>query len=193
MNLLAFAPPQFDAASFVPAPGTGLRIVPFRAWHARHLNVQAAQRAEMELFDESALAALQDLESFTAMDGPLPFACAGLIPHEGWKLGRCTAWAILGEKLGAHRLLYITRAIRARLAVHPARRIEMTVDCSFASGLAWALRLGFTGEGLLEGYGPIDGRNHFLFSRAGGNAPAALFQPDDARVGVAACGGGPNK
>lgn len=159
------------------------RLVKFEAWHATALAVQPAQQGDAAAIAPEDLREVESEQSMTAFDEAGPFACAGLIAVPGWHGQRMLAWALLGRRLGAARLLFITRAILRALEACPARRIEMTVDSGFPAGILWAARLGFTAEGRMRGYGP-DGRDHYLFARI--SSAAALPRADADRVGVAA-------
>lgn len=93
------------------------------------------------------------------MEDGQPLVCAGLV--EVWH-GRAYAWALLGRCAGP-RMLAITRAIRARLASAPFRRIEMAVDAGFEAGCRWPALLGFERESLARAYLP-NGRDALIFA-----------------------------
>lgn len=86
--------------------------------------------------------------------------CGGII--ELWE-NRAQAWTILSlHALGRFR--HVHRMVRAVLDDAPWRRIEMDVDAGHEAGVAWAVRLGFSCEGLRRQY-TVDGRDVFLFAR----------------------------
>ena len=112
-------------------------IVPFAAEHFRQIEVQKAQRAWIE-HNAPALAAGPGQAHTVLIDGR-PVACGGVI--ELWP-GRGYAWALLADDSGPH-MHRITRTVRQFLDRAPWRRVEMTVEAGFESGLRWARLLGF--------------------------------------------------
>jgi hypothetical protein len=43
-------------------------------------------------------------------------------------------------------------------------RLQMSVDCTFETGIRWAKHMGFKEEGVMEAY-DSQGRDHFLFAK----------------------------
>ena len=87
---------------------------------------------------------------FTAFDGTLVIACAGIV--NCWR-GRAQVWSLMSEHLPKYRKA-IHKAVSRYLAAHPIRRLELTLDPEFSRAVAWAKRLGFTYESTMPAYGP---------------------------------------
>lgn len=135
-------------------------IVPFAAEHFRQIEVQKAQRAWIE-HNAPALAAGPHLDHAAARHRPS-------VDQHGVRLarpGRGYAWALLADDSGPH-MHRITRAVRQFLDRAPWRRVEMTVEAGFESGLRWARLLGFECETPrpMRGFAP-HGADCYLFSR----------------------------
>jgi hypothetical protein len=142
-----------------------MKILPFTAAHGRAIHLQHRQRESRTDLDQfETLRALEQEQSFTLMDGGEIVACAGLIDFPGWNGQRKFAWALIAPNPGCRRMLVLTRAIKQFLEKCSIRRIETTVDCDFAGGVIWAVRLGFHCEGRMRMFGR-DRRDHFLFAR----------------------------
>lgn len=106
-----------------------------------------------------------ELSGVAKLDGRV-VAAAGIFPE--WQ-GRGRAWILAdmgGDGLPLRVWVLLRREIRATLKRAEAcgyRRIDATVDASFAGGIAFAESLGFVVEGYAEQYGP-DGRDHLFYA-----------------------------
>lgn len=133
-----------------------IELIPLQSHHMRLLRPQDAQAHEVTPQQLNVPIG----QSWTAIADGLPMCCGGLIPI--WE-GRAYAWALLDRDAGPH-LMSLTRAIRSLLDQSGWRRIEMTVDASFAEGERWARLLGFRRECLAAKFLP-DGRDAWVYVR----------------------------
>lgn len=76
-------------------------------------------------------------------------------------------WAILSDDIKKHPFAF-HRSIRAMLAwvikERDLQRVQFTVKHGFVGGCKWAESLGFTQEGVMQGYGP-GGTDYWLYGR----------------------------
>lgn len=131
-----------------------MMIVPFESDHVQMMDVQAAQRGEIDF------SRLDRKEAWTAVVDGRPICCAGL--QEMWP-GRAYAWALLAHDAGRY-MVRLTRAIRSRLDCARFQRVEMAVAAHFAPGVRWARMLGFEMECKARKYMP-DGGDAWIFVR----------------------------
>ena len=136
----------------------------FRPQHILRLDDVQGEQAEdaIAAISQAEVTALAELgDAWTGWVGADVIGCAGFSPI--WP-GRAAVWALLTNKAGPH-MLAITRFVRARIAEHPARRIEATVLHGFKAGHDWMKLLGFKNEtpGGMELYDPA-GRTMDLYS-----------------------------
>lgn len=102
--------------------------------------------------------------AFALIDGGLVLAAAGVQPV--WP-GRGLAWMLPGRWMERRHWGRVLAASERQISVLLAgtfHRIECLVDPLNAAHHAWALRLGFDGEGLLRGVMP-DGADHIMMAR----------------------------
>lgn len=133
-----------------------MKLVPFRPEHVEMMDVQPAQRLYVQQAEE-----LQVGDAWTGIaDDGTVVGCAGLV--EVWE-GRAYAWAVLSAGAGKH-MRQIVKAISAKLAASPVKRIEMAVDCRFSPGCRLASLLGFEVEARCKAY-LYGGRDAYLYAR----------------------------
>lgn len=90
-------------------------------------------------------------ECFTAFDGPIVIACAGVLSY--WN-GRAEVWSLMSEHVPNGYGPLVHRAVKRYLDRCTIRRLELTVDPDFPRSVAWAKRLGFCYESTMPSYGP---------------------------------------
>lgn len=96
--------------------------------------------------------------------------CGGLVlgPFQG----QAKLWSLLSLLAGPH-LLEVTRGVRRFLSDWPLRRIEAEcIDTLDARGARWLSLLGFTYEGMMDGYGP-NGERYLRFSKVNHRWPTS--------------------
>jgi hypothetical protein len=111
--------------------------------HLRLIEPQAAQ--ELDHFGLTADQVAPVLERSLAFSGWIAGECigaAGILPK--WA-GVAQVWCLLSRQAPPY-MLAITRAVRAILATHEARRFECSVVHDFEQGHRWMRLLGFTNE-----------------------------------------------
>jgi hypothetical protein len=130
-----------------------MQIVPATVEH--FLAVHPAELASLpnvvELIREGAYAAVDD-------DGVW---CVGGIVD--MCEGRAIAWTLLNRS-NAAKLPFVHRVVKGVVESSHFRRIELVADIRFPRADEWALRLGFSFEGILRSYFP-DGSQAHLYSR----------------------------
>lgn len=130
--------------------------------HYNSMIVQDAQRYIGEHVEPSAIELLAEQPSFAGVldDGTV----VGIVGMYDLGSGRHGVWALLGSDVGTH-MLQVHKAVLRFLKLQDHRRIEATVDCSFAAGHRWVKMLGFVCEAeCMKSYDP-DGRDHALYAR----------------------------
>lgn len=138
-------------------------IVPFSVEHLDTIRLQQAQSKALDTVGDAEAVYLEASEfAFTALDGDIVVACAGILTL--WE-GRGHAWALMSGNIGA-RFVGVHRAVKRAIAVSGFRRIEMDVDAAHKEAIKWAHMLGFyneTPDGM-RGY-TADGRIFYKFAR----------------------------
>lgn len=138
-------------------------IVPFNAAHLTAIKLQQAQSHALSTLGDAESVYLEASDyAFTALDGDVVVACAGIIRL--WE-GRGHAWALMSGSIGA-RFVGVHRAVKRAIQISGYRRIEMDVDASHEEAIKWAHMLGFyneTPDGM-RGY-TADGRLFYKFAR----------------------------
>jgi ribosomal protein S18 acetylase RimI-like enzyme len=131
-----------------------MRVVAYEADHLRRLQLQESQAYLVDWIDGYLMASLEDVPSFSVMNGDTVLGCAGISPM--WR-GRGLAWAYISSDAGEH-FMFIHRATARFLDAQTDRRIEMAVDVDFKEGHRWAQMLGFKLEAeRMRGYLPSGG------------------------------------
>lgn len=138
-----------------------MKIVPYKAEHMAALRLQSAQLCNLNWMPIDQAVQLEQVTSFTALDGDEVLACAGVL--ELWP-GRGAAWAFMAEGVGK-RMLSVHRAVRRYFDVLDFRRLEAEVAVDFEQGHRWMRLLGFELESpRMRGYFP-DGSDAALYVR----------------------------
>ena len=143
-----------------------MRCVAFESAHLAALRLQPGQAPHFgHLLTHETGAGLAELgPAFAAVDENYVLACWGLA--EIWP-GRADCWALLGDELTGTRFAVLHRWVARQLTTsheNGYRRLETTIDPTFAPARRWAALLGFRREGLLRRYLP-DGRDMLLYAR----------------------------
>jgi RimJ/RimL family protein N-acetyltransferase len=143
-------------------PSRTLTIEPFEPWHLLWLGLQPEQAPMRPILTyEYGVAVQKAGQCFTAFDGPVVIACAGLV--NCW-YGRAQVWSLMSEHVPNGYGPLVHRAVTRFLNQCTIRRLELTVDPDFARAVAWARRLGFTYESTMPAYGP-QGETQDLYVR----------------------------
>ena len=137
-----------------------MRIEPFKPYHVELLKaqgIQGAQLGEISFVPQAPPASAGP--AITAFDGSVVIACGGIIDLAG--MGMC--WALMSDiaRLYMTPIHYTTKRL---MTLKPWRRLEATVDESFAAGCRWVDLLGFKFEGAMPGYGP-KGETHLRYGK----------------------------
>jgi hypothetical protein len=138
-----------------------IKIVPFEAVHLSMVRTQQSQLNTLPYFRPEYAKALEQTQSYTAIDGGEVVACGGL--GEVWP-GRAMAWSLLSENIG-RRILGVTRAARALIDTSPYQRVEIEVAVDFEQGHRWAKMLGFQLEAPVMRKVLLDGSDASLYAK----------------------------
>lgn len=115
-------------------------VVPFRLEHLARLDVQDYQRPDRDrLLELPQRHVLEDMSSYTIVDGDEPFICGGVMEMAPW---RGLAWCYLAKDLGTKMVLAHRVAKRLVDAV-PYDRVEFEIRSEHEEGHRWVQLLGF--------------------------------------------------
>ncbi len=141
-----------------------MHVVPFQPHHLRALVLQEAQAWMQPMLQADYGASLAKAGPCFTLEGDEGvICCAGLVNM--WE-NRAQAWALVSADAGRH-FVRIYRGMKGFLDLQDTRRIEATVDATFAQGHRLMRMLGFKHEGLMRAYLP-DGRDCDLYARVRG-------------------------
>jgi hypothetical protein len=137
-------------------------VEPFKPYHIDVLRAQGVQSAQLRAVSHvpDTYASVPPGPAVTVRDGDHILICGGInnyAPHRGM------CWALLSPDAGKH-MLWLTRAVKRFIEIHPWRRLEATVEEQFGAGCKWVELLGFEFEGRMRGFGD-DGETHLRYAR----------------------------
>lgn len=136
-------------------------VVPFRAEHFWAMDVQPSQAYVRDYVTPDQITALEQQNSFTAMDGDKPLMCFGWVPLYAT---RASLWALISASAGPH-FVGLTRIGKNLANSLTFKRLEFEVDCEFEQGHRWAKMLGFKLEAeRLRGF-RMDGGDSAVYAR----------------------------
>lgn len=133
----------------------------FRPFHVDLLRAQGVQQAQLGEISHVPATYETVLPGLTAREGDRIVMCGG-ITHYAPQRGIC--WALVSQDAGRH-MLFLTRAVRRFIGTYPWRRLEATVEETFAPGCRWVELLGFEFEGRMRGYG-MNGETYLRYGWA---------------------------
>lgn len=137
-----------------------MRAEAFKVEHIEKIDLQPAQQWVKDRINFERYRALENGVSATVFEGDKPLACAGAI--QMWE-GRYYGWALFG-RVTKKQMVEITWMTENFLKTANFRRLEISVDCEFVGGHAWANRLGFVLEApRMRGF-DVDGRDCALYA-----------------------------
>ena len=152
--------PLDDSTAFfveaVDPAAAGARVVPFEPWHMGRLRGREHETqawAAIGGIERTAELCDQSDYAYSVLVAGLPVACIGVTPL--WR-GVGAAWAFLGTDAQRYwKTIHsgVKMFLRGALCDGEFHRIQTAVRLDHAAAHRWALRLGFSPEGVLHGYG----------------------------------------
>ena len=138
-----------------------MNVVPFKAEHLLHLQLQMSQRGIAPFVTAAYAKVLENEFAFTAMVGDQVIMVGGVTKiHEH----RGVAWSLVDKAAGSH-FVALHKAVKDFLAFIPYRRIEAETSCDFAPGHRWLRMLGFTMEAERMRSFQVNGDDSALYAR----------------------------
>jgi hypothetical protein len=118
-----------------------MKLIPFKV---EHLEMMKHREKDFDWKEaEETLKAIEDEDSFTAVEDGKILMCAGVVHMHH---GRGVAWTYFAEGLSLREMAGLTRLVKGYLNSTSFHRVEMHVDCDFEKAHNWARHLGFEME-----------------------------------------------
>lgn len=142
-----------------------MRKVPFKAEHARRMNIQPAQTWMARALCGPGMATLEQPHAYTLLDGDNPLICAGVV--ELWE-ERAYVWSFLSADFTPAKFRRMHTFAREWIEWLPFDRLEAAVEDSFEAGHRWVETLGFEREtpGAMRKF--MGGRDFVLYAKVRG-------------------------